>query len=320
MVELGKNEEILNLFLRSERGKAIYESRKAAPRRLFKLCKLSHHAISSLETETIWMSSPMELNDPYDCMAQVAFRKARFKLENAMIAFLANCNDPLLEEQVKRFIKENIGGNAVTGNTMQSAAVLLESMTARIADNRRRVVQEKIANIRSDIPSFLIGDYQSDYYDTLRIYSLTENYDDVLMWAHYADSNSGICIEYDIEPYFATMARNKIEIIPVVYWDKMFSYTDYPCDNFYPSVMIKDKIWEYEKEWRLVTQSKDHEFPQPNIKKIYLGPYFRFFDSISTRDEQLVERLIKICQRRDIEIYRMKPQVYSKTLDPMPIT
>jgi hypothetical protein len=29
------------------------------------------------------------------------------------------------------------------------------------------------------------------------IYCVSTNYDDVLMWSHYADSHKGICLEFD---------------------------------------------------------------------------------------------------------------------------
>jgi len=31
------------------------------------------------------------------------------------------------------------------------------------------------------------------------IFSLSKKYDDELLWAHYANSHKGFCIEYDLE-------------------------------------------------------------------------------------------------------------------------
>lgn len=87
--------------------------------------------------------------------------------------------------------------------------------------------------------------------------------DSTLMWAHYAASNTGICVEYD----FNILAHNSLQkktIFPVAYSEKPIDLRDllddekgkvfqYPLDAaVLCAALNKANIWAYENEWRLV--------------------------------------------------------------------
>ncbi|WP_412471507.1 DUF2971 domain-containing protein [Halobacteriovorax sp. RT-1-4] len=75
-----------------------------------------------------------------------------------------------------------------------------------------------------------------------RILCLTEDCESILMWAHYANSFKGICLEFDInEP-------PKIEKVKYV---KDFG------DNFSFDPLVKSIEWEYEKEYRYISSTSD---------------------------------------------------------------
>jgi len=112
------------------------------------------------------------------------------------------------------------------------------------------VIKEKpLAVRRVEMRDFL----QSEV-DKLGVLSLSEVPDDILMWAHYASSHTGLCLKFEASentPFFARAQR-----------------VDYP-DDYQPIkeldinkaivdriVLTTSKHWEYEREWRIV----DHEF------------------------------------------------------------
>lgn len=85
----------------------------------------------------------------------------------------------------------------------------------------------------------------------------SETNDNLLMWAHYADSHRGICIEYDL-----LSISNKTNFIPVpiIYTDKRVSVSSLDVENINVDAMrmciyiltSKSTIWDYEQEWRII--------------------------------------------------------------------
>ena len=114
-----------------------------------------------------------------------------------------------------------------------------------------------------------------------------------LMWAHYADSNKGICIEYE----FGKLPSDNLlrqSLFPIVYTDFPIDVSDlledkenavyqYPLDAaLLCSALNKASIWKYEKEWRLIwilaspneTQQRLSINSLINPSKVYLGYHF----------------------------------------------
>lgn len=131
-----------------------------------------------------------------------------------------------------------------------------------------------------------------DYLGTF-VGCFSEDNASTLMWSHYADSNKGICIEYD----FNTLQSESIlkySLFPVAYTASPIDVKDlmgengrnvyeYPIDAAVLCCSLnKASIWSYEREWRLVwvlASSADHT-PRLTIKlpitpsKVYLGYHF----------------------------------------------
>ena len=64
------------------------------------------------------------------------------------------------------------------------------------------------------------------------------------------------------------------------------------------SLMIKDSIWEYENEWRiLVKATESSEYKMPKISCVYLGA--------AISEENLV-KILKITEELQIPVKQMK--------------
>ncbi|RBN50625.1 DUF2971 domain-containing protein [Flavobacterium psychrolimnae] len=89
---------------------------------------------------------------------------------------------------------------------------------------------------------------------------LTTKKDNLLMWAHYANSHSGICIGFDTETLYKS---DKVMILKVNYSD---SFPKIPLfENGVGMLSLtttKSKHWEYEDEYRL----SKHFAPKTSIK------------------------------------------------------
>lgn len=129
-------------------------------------------------------------------------------------------------------------------------------------------------------------------------YSDTILSNEMLMWAHYANSHKGLCIEYEInESDFSNLKSYGNNWEKMIFFDKITYMDDFLkhikkvhlfnnndisqklCTLFY----TKDKAFEYEKEYRILKYSisdKDNiDFiDSPNINKIIFG--YRCEDNI----------------------------------------
>jgi hypothetical protein len=119
-----------------------------------------------------------------------------------------------------------------------------------------------------------------------RIFCVVEDYDNLLMWSHYADCHKGAVIKLRCIPELDTPL---CAATPIIYSDRMpvlaiieDTFYDIPADQlglvqklFY----VKSNDWSYEKEWRVVlkrTSDNSQNYDMNNIHKeeieaIYLG-------------------------------------------------
>ena len=95
-----------------------------------------------------------------------------------------------------------------------------------------------------------------------------------LMWAHYANSHKGICVQYKITPSNILDTDEMVVRLLDVNYDKTL-----PLDgdiSFIDSLIIKGDCWRYEKESRLIMYSKrkTKEFCQLKgyeVEAVYMG-------------------------------------------------
>ena len=168
-----------------------------------------------------------------------------------------------------------------------------------------------------------------DYYEQQKLKDLaymtcfSETNDNSLMWSHYAKQHEGMCVEYD----FKKLKNNGFDILkhlfPVVYCDKRIikrnmksliqsleelgkaidgSYVyegEEALDDILPLFLTKAKVWEYEREWRLLyTKMHMYEYDdkvlyQGNIEMQCISAvYFGY-----RTDPEIKKNIIEICQR-----------------------
>ena len=134
-----------------------------------------------------------------------------------------------------------------------------------------------------------------------------------LMWAHYANSYSGICVEYD----FTKIDQFIGFIYPVTYTSERPTLTlqdlgiekiDFNSDNkivkcdcnvtqILSYMLCKNTCWKYEEEWRIIDIGEVNTprfIDLPYIKSITFGPHL---DKICKR------LLIELCQQNGITCY-----------------
>lgn len=124
-------------------------------------------------------------------------------------------------------------------------------------DRHREYIDRQKSNIRLMNPSSFT------FLKRLGFYICCFSADDrsTLMWAHYADSNSGLCVSYDFNRLKQDDLFRSI-ILPVAYLNepiimpRLSEYSSTTANSIEIDVLsvalAKATTWEYEKEWRLI--------------------------------------------------------------------
>ncbi len=129
-------------------------------------------------------------------------------------------------------------------------------------------------------------DLKPTFQERLYVDAFTLDPNNALMWPHYGDTNSGICVEYATSEW-----EYKNSLYPVIYTDhpvavrysktRLYDPRDTKHLDYLIESICKNNKWFYEQEWRSVVHASDNAkqphrlaLTTPKITGIYLGPYF----------------------------------------------
>ena len=108
-------------------------------------------------------------------------------------------------------------------------------------------------------------DELDQFYSNVRATCFTEDGNNSLMWSHYANNHSGVCLKFDLSQ--DTDLRDSM--LPVVYQDELIKVKH--LSDFSKSLLTKLKIWEIEKEWRILSEDNKFRFRQEALVEIVFG-------------------------------------------------
>lgn len=120
---------------------------------------------------------------------------------------------------------------------------------------------------------------------TMGISCFTTKADNALMWSHYANKHTGVCLEFD------TLEDINLfkDLYKVKYRNKRpaYNYLKSPLE-IYDFFSKKSRIWEYENEYRVIKQQMGlHQFEKASLKRVIFGC------NITTRSRnKVLKRLI----------------------------
>lgn len=128
------------------------------------------------------------------------------------------------------------------------------------------------------------------------VLSLTEQPDNMLMWAHYANSHRGYCLELDatIQPLSLTYRVQYAAERPTF---RLFYQNR--ADILKQTLLHKADFWRHEREWRLIRPAEIGPvvFPTQGLKSIIFGAGIAHKDETALR-EIATEREIPVAFKR----------------------
>ena len=139
-------------------------------------------------------------------------------------------------------------------HTPRIGKAALEGVQKEVNSNSGKVqIGEIFQGVRKD--SKKLAQNPSFFTEQFGVLSLTDKSDNLLMWAHYANSHRGFVIELDSEhPFFRFPASPTRSALREVEYEERRNVRTLISegDNPFRAFFLKSDYWCYESEWRLV--------------------------------------------------------------------
>lgn len=179
----------------------------------------------------IFLCSPSEFNDPFDCRIPESF-----SMLNS-------------DEKLDRYFNEFVIRNFDQLRAQRIDIPKYISFLKKYLRENRKIYQENL-NQR----------YLKDGDRYFGIFCATKIWNNILMWAHYSANHSGFCVGFNREYLYDNHLTNA-NVASVIY-SKMYPLID-PFDDFIQKMFLKShskaKNWKYEKEYRFFINSYPNE-------------------------------------------------------------
>lgn len=183
----------------------------------------------TLNNSTLFLQSPNNFNDPYDCY-------------EGLIHF---------------------------PDSKQHTINLMHKKLDNLSKYQKKIIEEKIINGEMDTDK-QFSEFLLEIKNEIGVTCFSKNFDNILMWSHYAEKHSSICLGFEIN-----LATNDYFAVPVDYVKK-FKKANYGKEGV---TMLKKWLftkahdWKYEEEVRLISFEKSGviSFKKKALKEIIFG-------------------------------------------------
>jgi hypothetical protein len=179
------------------------------PKKLYRYIPLDLKKVMAIYNNRLYFSDPKHFNDPYDF----------FKTEEVRILLDA--------VKLRRDVSSDFKEKRLTESPELSSIVKMPS-----EDFKKTGLEDVAKSIESS-------------YSDLKVLCFSEDCDNLLLWAHYADSHKGMCVEFNTEK---VLEARHLSFCRVIYREN----PEIACDPLISLFLTKSTHWEYEKEWRLL--------------------------------------------------------------------
>lgn len=210
--------------------------------------------VDMLERHRLWFASPRTLNDPFECRPHFVFSK----------------NSVMSEEQALIVVAHQAPANSSAEERDEYVARLVvnsqdPALVAIAQDQFRREIQERLYGVSTK--------------------SFSSNPNNILQWAHYADSHRGYCVGFAFQrPWTYTNddgVNTEVALSEITYseaypqFDGDIDFRNPDTDEWFVSgLLTKSPHWIYEEEWRALRincRPSYQTFSPGSLKQIILG-------------------------------------------------
>lgn len=262
---------------------------KHLPPSLYRYRPMNDYVFHELENQYVYLNSAQNFNDPFETIGMLSRGEFDTLLKEAgegYDQFKFRYNMLTIQKEMMESLEEDIGvEEPFVSRVLQKQCDLLQQMFYDTTEKQIDIVGSFIT-------------------DRMRMTCFTDNHTSLPMWGHYADSHSGICIEYTFDE---KRMASYFGLFPIRYENDLSKI--HKCISkglqqacFY-ILSRKDPSWKYENEWRYTEPyfgtdgSEGQHSEQFKVKAVYAG--------INCSHEN-TGRILEIGRRHQFDVYQMK--------------
>lgn len=199
------------------------QENKNLPRYLYKYFSMGTSEVDRIFTHNeLWFSNPHYFNDPFDCKCLMNVKGCK-------------------RNDIKKFWKYNAKNS---GKDLDDINIIREIEQVTDFHTKNKVLFNNIIN------KVLKDTHEST--KKFRILCLSQNYSDILMWAHYADGHRGFVLQFDtkiLKDNFIAPLR-KVIYPPKESLPSIVDFFKFNKEEMF--LTTKSSHWKYEQEWRIL--------------------------------------------------------------------
>lgn len=298
------------------------------PKKLYQYQGFNNYSIQNLKNNQIFFNSPLNFNDPYDCLHTIQLEP----LSNNIIAktFGETYNSPELSNLTKKLLddlinknelvaffsilsQKKLDNNKIEGLNQIEIAIKDDTIFEQEKKEAAKFIKENINSITQKI----IEENRSNVLSKYGISCFSEINNDLLMWAYYADGHKGFCLEFDttMAP-FATAKKVRYKKEAPIFSPELFLESDSRKNNDFHEIFLSTKFvqWKNEKVWRLIHKESGTKYTYSS--KALTGIYFG-----TKIDPTAMEIILTILRSQNpfIKFYKMEKDPSKFKIHPLEI-
>lgn len=248
-----------------------------------------------LEDNIFRFTQPEEFNDPFELRPVLRFAHDDYSLYSTL--------DDNFESTLKEEYKKNSDIN--TNMTFESFLTFGKTKQKEIKELTKSFLTSK------EFTKKLNETHYKAANKNIGILCLTKNYNNLLMWAHYANSHKGFVVELDGDNSFFKQDLDNENLMgklkKVIYSNKRPSES-FEKMNIESAYLTKSEEWKYEEEYRMFTSFEKafkidntvylYNFTPDIIMSIYCGV------NMSEANKEKIKKLIKLERLQHINLFQ----------------
>ena len=218
---------------------------KCSPEILYKYRSFDARSISMLANDQIYFASPLDFNDPFDCVAHEHMFETPYP---ESLELLARLHPDVSPEAITRENTEH----------------LIEAISQHPEVNQIIIEQKKALQ---------------ELTTKLGVLALSARNDSILMWSHYANYHKGFCIGFK-----NNFGLHQNCVMEVAYTDTRcndfvpyYLFSQIMGNEATHAALLKDFLftkyidWKYEQEWRILGDKGIAIYPEDSIDRVIFG-------------------------------------------------
>ena len=147
------------------------------------------------------------------------------------------------------------------------------------------------------------------YFDQFRILSFSRHWNNMQMWAHYAQNYNGLCIGFNVKDSLSDIkevqyTNRRYPMMTIAGLSEIDKHLEKTIIT--RNLLIKSNSWKYEGEYRIIKKQPEEYlgFDPSCISSVILG-------NLSVIDTNNIQIVFNECRKQNIPLYFVRPNLNS---------